>query len=41
LGVLDHDIQIASFVRAIGWAGMIGTVAWFTWRSWRGAKEAR
>jgi hypothetical protein len=41
LGVLDHDIQIASFVRAIGWAGMIGTVAWFAWRSWRGAKEAR
>jgi hypothetical protein len=41
LGVLDHDIQIAAFVRAIGWAGMIGTVAWLAWRSWRGAKEAR
>ena len=41
LGVLDHDIQIASFVRAISWAGMIGTVALFAWRSWRGAKEVR
>ncbi|MGA8267123.1 MAG: hypothetical protein WB787_05130 [Candidatus Acidiferrales bacterium] len=41
LGVLDHDIQIASFVRAIGWVGMFGMVAWFTWRSLRGAKEAR
>jgi hypothetical protein len=41
LGVLDHDIQIASFVRVIGWVGMIGMVAWFTWRSLRRAKEAR
>ena len=35
LGVLDHDIQIAGFVRLIGWAGMIGTMAWMTWRSLR------
>lgn len=35
LGVLDHDIQIAGFVRMIGWAGMIGTMAWMTWRALR------
>ena len=35
LGVLDHDIQIAGFVRTIGWAGMIGTMAWMTWRALR------
>jgi len=33
LGLLDHDIQIAGMVRAIGWIGMVGTVTWFTWRS--------
>lgn len=35
LGVLEHDIQIAAVVRAIGWIGMIGTVAWMAWRSLR------
>ena len=34
LGVLNHDTQIAAFVRGIGWLGMIGTTAWFAWRSW-------
>jgi len=34
LGVLDHDTQIATCVRAIGWLGMFGTVAWFAWKSW-------
>jgi hypothetical protein len=32
LGVLDHDIQIASAVRMIGWIGMFATVGWFIWR---------
>ncbi len=32
-GVLDHDTQIAHAVRAIGWIGMLGTVAWMVWRS--------
>jgi hypothetical protein len=40
-GVLDHDTQIASFVRAIGWAGMFGTVALFAWKSWRSVKSER
>jgi hypothetical protein len=33
LGVLDHDTQIAHFVRILGWFGMLGTFAWFIWRS--------
>jgi hypothetical protein len=32
-GVLDHDTQIAHFVRVLGWLGMIGTVTWMIWRS--------
>jgi hypothetical protein len=33
LGVLQHDTQIASVIRALGWFGMFGTVAWLAWRS--------
>jgi hypothetical protein len=33
LGVLAHDIPIAHAVRALGWLGMMGTVAWMMWRS--------
>jgi hypothetical protein len=32
LGLLDHDIQIAGFVRVVGWLGMIGVCAWLIWR---------
>lgn len=32
LGVLDHDIQIATAFRAAGWLGMIGAVVWLVWR---------
>lgn len=32
LGLLAHDTQIASAMRAIGWLGMLGIVAWFVWR---------
>lgn len=32
-GVLDHDTQVAHFVRVLGWLGMIATVAWMIWRS--------
>ena len=32
LGVLEHDIQIAGFVRFIGWMGMIAMVVWLLWR---------
>lgn len=34
LGVLNHDIQIADLTRALGWMGMLATVAWMVWRSW-------
>jgi hypothetical protein len=32
LGVLEHDIQMASAVRIVGWIGMIGVTAWLAWR---------
>lgn len=28
LGILSHDTQIASMTRALGWLGMLATVAW-------------
>jgi hypothetical protein len=33
-GVLPHDIQIAGFLRTVGWLGMLTTVGWITWRWW-------
>jgi hypothetical protein len=36
-GALEHDMQIGSVVRAVGWIGMIGSIVWFAWRSWRSA----
>ena len=35
LGLLEHDIQIASFVRIVGWVGMIAVAAWVAWRGLR------
>jgi hypothetical protein len=32
LGVLEHDTQIATAIRMIGWLGMIGVVVWLIWR---------
>jgi hypothetical protein len=32
LGLLQHDMQIASVVRIVGWMGMIGVAAWLAWR---------
>jgi hypothetical protein len=32
LGVLEHDTQIASMVRIVGWVGMISVTAWLAWR---------
>jgi len=29
MGLLEHDTQIASAMRVIGWLGMLATVAWF------------
>lgn len=38
-GVLEHDTQIAAFVRALGWLGMFATVAWLAWRGFRAQKS--
>jgi hypothetical protein len=34
-GLLEHDTQIAHFVRSVGWVGMLVVVAWFSYRSWQ------
>jgi hypothetical protein len=31
MGWLQHDTQIAAFVRILGWLGMLATVAWLAW----------
>lgn len=40
MGVLQHDVQIAWFVRVLGWLGMVGTMAWLGWRSHVSLREA-
>lgn len=40
-GVLHQDTQIAGVVRAVGWLGMLCTVAWLLWRAWRNSAPAR
>ena len=32
LGLLEHDTLIAAVVKAIGWLGMLATMAWLIWR---------
>ena len=32
VGLLQHDTQIAAFVRASGWLGMLAIVGWLVWR---------
>ncbi|HWG59169.1 MAG TPA: hypothetical protein VN661_08995 [Candidatus Acidoferrales bacterium] len=39
LGVLNHNIQIAHAVRAMGWLGMMGTVGWLAWRCAKAAGQ--
>lgn len=34
-GVLEHDTQIAGFVRVSGWVGMVATCVWMIYRSLR------
>jgi hypothetical protein len=34
-GLLEHDTQIASAFRLLGWLGMFATVGWFAYRSLR------
>ena len=32
VGLLQHDIQIATAVRFMGWLGMLGVAGWLIWR---------
>jgi hypothetical protein len=41
LGVLGHDTQIACVVCAVGWIGMVGTVAWMVRRSLQPVTSSR
>ena len=34
-GLLQHDTQIGSTFRILGWLGMLATVGWFSYRSLR------
>ncbi len=34
-GLLARDTAIGGFVRGLGWAGMLGTLAWFVWMASR------
>ena len=36
--VLQHDVQIATAVRIIGWLGMVAACAWVCWRAWQDRK---
>jgi len=33
--ILVHDQQVGHTTQALGWLGMLATVAWFAWRSFR------
>jgi hypothetical protein len=41
LGLLEHDTQIASAVRAMGWLGMIGVLIWLVWRGVNDVPETK
>jgi hypothetical protein len=40
VGVLDHDTQIATFVRILGWAGMLAVTAWVILQVWQARQNA-
>ena len=35
LGLLEHDVQIGTAVRVLGWIGMLAVVGWLIWHAWR------
>ena len=39
LGVLNYDTTIAGITRAVGWLGMLATIAWFILRGRQHSKE--
>jgi hypothetical protein len=40
-GILQHDAQIASAVKALGWIGMAAACAWVLWRAWLDRASSR
>jgi hypothetical protein len=40
-GVLHLDQKIGGTMRALGWLGMLVTVAWFAWFAWRNESSRR
>ena len=40
-GLLSQDRAIGSFTSAVGWAGMLGTVAWLAWRIWQSPRSVQ
>lgn len=36
--VLQHDVEIATAVKVLGWTGMLAACAWVCWRAWRDRK---
>jgi hypothetical protein len=41
LGILQHDTQIASFVRSAGWIGMLAVTAGLAWRGFTTSRRGR
>ena len=39
VGVVDHDTQIAAFVRVLGWIGMLAVVAWVVVHAWQARRD--
>jgi hypothetical protein len=37
--VLQHDVQIGSTVKTLGWLGMLAACAWVGWRAWQDRKR--
>jgi hypothetical protein len=38
-GLINHDIGIGHFTRALGWLGMLAVVGWLAWRATRPAQQ--
>jgi hypothetical protein len=38
-GLLAKDQQIGTTMHALGWLGMLATIAWLAYHVWSGAKE--
>ena len=41
VGLLQHDIQIATAVRFIGWLGMLCVAGWLIWRGFTDSTRSK